>query len=127
MAQNWREPGFPPGPNSLRNYSEHIETIKFAGNLRKDTALYFWVRQEGPVESVANPPVVENLPTDIVSLTEAQSLRHHTLKLPVVEPVQRIAVVKVSLHQIFTGNLTMFLNIINWDFRDKSPKQGGFE
>ena len=90
-----------------------------AGSLRKDTALYYFclkpllVRQEGPVESVANPPVVENLPTDIVSLTEAQSLRHQTLQLPVAEPVERTAVVKVSFHQMYTGNLTMFVNIFN--------------
>ena len=57
---------------------------------------------------MANPPVVENLPTDVVSLTEAQSLRHQTLQLPVAEPVARTAFVKVSLHQMNTGNLTMF-------------------
>ena len=42
-----------------------------------------------PVETVANPPVVENLPADIVSLAEAQSLGHQTFQLTVAEPVRR--------------------------------------
>ena len=42
-----------------------------------------------PVETVANPAVVENLPADIVSLTEAQSLGHQTFQLTVAEPVRR--------------------------------------
>merc|ERR1719370_2348341 len=63
------------------------------------TRTWFPTWTELPVESVANPPVVENLSADVVPLAEAQSLRNQTLQLPVAEPAHQV----VSICQDNTG------------------------
>ena len=71
-----------------------------------------------PVESVTNPPSVENLSADVVALAEAQSLRHQTLQLPVAEPLRGDNYTQLPLQkssQKKTGDNLKF---------QKIPKQG---